>query len=56
MLLNTGAAKILGVIAQIMLGWLLSHDDFALYAIAVSVTSFTALLSDNGLRNFLIQK
>lgn len=56
MLFNTGAAKILGVSAQITLGWLLSHDDFALYAIAVSVTSFTALLSDNGLRNFLIQK
>lgn len=56
MLLNTGAAKLLGVIAQITLGWLLSHEDFALYAIAVSVTSFTALLSDNGLRNFLIRQ
>lgn len=56
MLLNTGAAKILGVTAQIGLGWLLSQDDFALYAIAISVTSFTNLLSDNGLRNFLIQR
>src|SRR5713101_4737566 len=56
MIANTGFAKLFGFAAQIAMGWLLSQNDFALYAIAISVSAFTALLSDTGLRNLLIQR
>lgn len=56
MMMNTGFAKLFGFTAQIAMGWLLSQDDFALYAIAISVSAFTSLLSDTGLRNLLIQR
>lgn len=56
MIANSGFAKLFGFAAQIAMGWLLSLDDFALYAIAISVLAFTALLSDTGLRNLLIQR
>jgi O-antigen/teichoic acid export membrane protein len=56
MIANTGFAKLFGFAAQIAMGWLLSQNDFALYAIAISVSAFAALLSDTGLRNLLIQR
>ena len=56
MMANTGFAKLFGFMAQIVMGSLLSQNDFALYAIAISVSAFTALLSDTGLRNLLIQR
>src|ERR1043165_8770142 len=56
MMLNTGFATVVGIISQIVMGWLLSQNDFGLYAIAISVSAFTALLSDSGLRNLLIQR
>jgi O-antigen/teichoic acid export membrane protein len=56
MIFNTGSSKLLGFIAQMVMGWLISQDDFALYAIAISVSSFTVLLSDAGVRNLLIQR
>jgi len=48
--------KSAGFIAQIVLGWLLSKEDFALYAIAVSFASFTACLNNGGSHRILIQK
>lgn len=56
MMANTGLAKALGFTAQIAVGWFLSQHDFALYAIAISVSSFAALFGDSGLRNLLIQR
>lgn len=56
MMANTGLAKALGFSAQVAVGWFLSQHDFALYAIAISVSSFAALLGDSGLRNLLIQR
>lgn len=56
MMANTGLAKALGFSAQVAVGWFLSQHDFALYAIAISVSAFTALFGDSGLRNFLIQR
>ena len=55
-MVNAGFAKLFGFIAQIAMGWLLNQNDFGLYAIAVSVSAFTSLLSDTGLRNLLIQR
>jgi O-antigen/teichoic acid export membrane protein len=56
MILNTGFSKLLGFMAQVAMGWLISRDDFALFAIAISVSAFAGLLSDVGLRNLLIQR
>ena len=56
MALNTGFAKLLGFAAQIAMGWLLSQEDFAVYAIAISISTLTSVLADSGLRNLLIQR
>lgn len=42
--------------AQLVLGWLLSKDDFAVYAIAISVSSMVTILQDGGVRHVLIQR
>jgi O-antigen/teichoic acid export membrane protein len=56
MALNAGFAKLLGFAAQIAMGWLLSQEDFAVYAIAISISTLTSVLADSGLRNLLIQR
>lgn len=56
MMANTGSAKLVGFVAQIAIGLFLSKHDFALYAVAISISAFTALLGDSGLRNLLIQR
>jgi O-antigen/teichoic acid export membrane protein len=55
MLLNTVLGKSLGILSQIAMGWFLSDHDFGVYAIAISVSTFTSLLRDGGLSRFLIQ-
>ena len=56
MMANTGLSKAIGFAAQVAVGWFLSQHDFALYAIAISISTFAALFGDSGLRNLLIQR
>lgn len=42
--------------SQLVLGWLLTPEDFALYAIAVSATAFLWAIRNGGLREVLTQR
>lgn len=44
------------LIAQLILGWLLSKEDFALYAIAISWSTIVMALRNGGSQRLLIQK
>lgn len=44
------------LIAQLILGWLLSKEDFALYAIAISWSTIVMALRNGGTQRLLIQK
>jgi len=56
MLLSTFIAKGGSFAAQIVLGWLLLKEDFGVYAIAISVSSFVQVLKDGGTRKIIVQK
>lgn len=56
MILSTGLGKFASLIAQVVLGWILSKDDFGLYALAVSISSSVALLRNGGAQQILIQR
>lgn len=56
MLASSLVAKGGSFIAQIVLGWILLEEEFGLYAIALSVTSFIQVLKDGGTRKVLIQR
>ncbi|MCI0363142.1 MAG: oligosaccharide flippase family protein [Phycisphaerales bacterium] len=51
-----GFGKVAGFLAQLVLGWLLSKDDYAVYAIAIAATSVFAAVRDAGLSRILIQR
>ncbi|MDP3426604.1 MAG: oligosaccharide flippase family protein, partial [Humidesulfovibrio sp.] len=42
--------------SQLVLGWLLTPEDFALYAIAVSVSALLWVVKNGGLREVLTQR
>lgn len=42
--------------SQFVLGWLLAPEDFALYAIAISVSSLLWAIKNGGLREILVQR
>ena len=44
------------LIAQLILGWLLSKEDFALYAIAISWSTIVMAVRNGGTQRLLIQK
>ncbi|MCS6264020.1 MAG: oligosaccharide flippase family protein [Nitrospira sp.] len=44
------------LIAQLILGWLLAKEDFALYAIAISWSTIVMALRNGGTQRLLIQK
>lgn len=54
--LSTGIGKLSSLIAQIILGWVLSKNDFGLYALAFSISSSVALLRNGGAQQILIQR
>jgi len=56
MLLATGIGKFATLITQVVLGWLLTKEDFGLYALALSVSASAALLRNGGTQQILIQK
>ncbi|MCC6526555.1 MAG: oligosaccharide flippase family protein [Polyangiaceae bacterium] len=56
MILNTGTAKLASFGAQVVLGAILSADDFGLVAISTSIAALTSLLRDGGVRQVLVQR
>lgn len=53
---NTGFTRCTSFGAQIVLGWLLSKEDFGIYALAISMAAFGSLLRDAGVRQILISR
>jgi PST family polysaccharide transporter len=53
---GTVASKVASLGAQLVLGWVLSTEDFALYAIAISWSTIVLALRNAGTQRFLIQK
>src|ERR1043166_4130304 len=53
---STLASKLASLGAQLVLGWALSAEDFALYAIAISWSTIVLALRNAGTHRFLIQK
>ena len=56
MMFQTMGTKVGSVIAQLVLAWLLTKDDFGLVALAYTVTSFVWVLQQSGLKQILIQR
>ncbi|MGC3973856.1 MAG: oligosaccharide flippase family protein [Nitrospira sp.] len=53
---GTLASKSASLAAQIVLGWVLSKEDFALYAIAISSSTIILALRNGGTQRLLIQQ
>jgi O-antigen/teichoic acid export membrane protein len=53
---GTFASKLASLGAQLVLGWVLSTEDFALYAIAISWSTIILALRNAGTQRLLIQK
>ncbi len=53
---TTALGKISSFLAQLVLGWLLSEDDYALYATAIAISSVVSVLYDGGMAKILIQR
>lgn len=49
-------AKGATMVAQIVLGWLLSEDDFGVWASAMALTAITGALRDGGVREYIVQQ
>ncbi|MEK6701844.1 MAG: oligosaccharide flippase family protein [Planctomycetota bacterium] len=56
MMSATVFTKILTFVAQIVLGSLLTRDDFGLFAMAVATTKFVTICQDGGVRDLLVQR
>jgi len=54
--IGTVAGKLASLGAQLVLGWVLSTEDFALYAIAISWSTIVLALRNAGTQRILIQK
>lgn len=53
---SSSVAKIASLLSQIVLGWLLSVEDFALYAIAISISSLVWMAKNGGVYKVLVQR
>jgi PST family polysaccharide transporter len=53
---GTASSKFASLGAQLVLGWVLSKEDFALYAIAISWSSIILALRNGGTQRLLIQQ
>jgi O-antigen/teichoic acid export membrane protein len=56
MFARTGLDRSLALISQVILGWLLSDNDFGVYAIAFAIVGLCTFLREGGSRDYLIQK
>ncbi|MBS0158352.1 MAG: oligosaccharide flippase family protein [Nitrospira sp.] len=54
--LSIAVGKGASLFAQLILGWLLSKEDFALYAIAISWSTIVMAMRNGGTQRLLIQK
>lgn len=52
----TGGAKVFGLTCQIALAWFLTKEDYAVYAIAISLSTLLSVLRDGGLQTVLVEK
>lgn len=52
----TVAARIVGVVVQIILGWILAKEDFGRYGIALSLTAIFHCFHENGIYKLLVQQ
>lgn len=48
--------KVMGLLVQFALGWLLEPADFAIYGLALSLTVFTSAMTDGGVQKLLRQQ
>jgi O-antigen/teichoic acid export membrane protein len=53
---GTLASKFASLLAQLVLGWVLSKEDFALYAIAISWSTIVLSLRNGGTQRLLVQQ
>lgn len=53
---NTAISKVVSLGAFVILGWLLSDQDFGLYALAFSLAAFVQVFRDGGVVQLLIQR
>ena len=56
LMVNFGISKSLVLVAQLLLGWILSPSDFGVYAISVAITSLVTVFKDGGIRELLVQR
>lgn len=50
------AGKLISLIAQALLAWLLIEEDFGLVGLALTVSAFAGLIRDAGIREMLVQR
>ena len=53
---STFIAKAASFLSQLVLGWLLSQNDFGIYAMAISISSIAAAIQHGGADRILIQQ
>ena len=53
---STLAAKVIAAVGQIALAWLLSEDDFGVFALSFTVIAFTQVLDQAGISDVLIHR
>ncbi len=56
MVATTVAARIVGLVVQIILGWILEKADFGSYGIALSLTAIFHCFHENGIYKLLVQQ
>src|SRR5262245_24218222 len=54
--LAMGASRLTGFVAQLLLGWLLSADEFGPYAIALALSVLILTIRSSGVPKLLIQR
>lgn len=56
MMAQTVGSKMVNMVGQVMLAWLLSPEDFGLVGLAYTVTAFATLIHQAGIREILIHR
>lgn len=56
MFARTGLDRGLALVSQVILGWLLSDDDFGVYALSFAIVGLCTFLREGGSRDYLIQQ
>ena len=56
LLASNMAGKVMVVVAQLVLGWILTPTDFGLYAIVMSIAMFIQTFRDGGVRDYLTRR